>query len=240
MDPHVVSVLSPKSFEAEQYRSLRHAVEEMAIETDLRVLAVTSPGVQDGKTTTSVNLAATLAQRRDARILLIDADLRHGSVATALGLHQSPGLVDALVDRTVGVAGVVRRVPGSGLVVVPAGQPTDSTYELLVAPRLQELLAEARRGYDFVVVDTPPVLPLADFRVMEPFVDGVLVVVAAHRTPRKLLTEALHLLDPAKTRGLVFNGDDRMLSGYASYYAYYATEADGSSVRRRRWLGRSA
>lgn len=235
MDGHVVSLLSPKSFEAEQYRTLRHTVEDMRFESGLTVIAVTSPAVGDGKTTTSVNLAATLAQNPDSRVLLIDADLRRGSVARALGERDAPGLADAILDPTLPLGSVTRRLPQSTLSVVTAGRPSDRTYETLAARRLRDLLEEARQGYDLVVVDTPPLLPLADCRALEPLVDGILIVVAAHRTPRRLLTEALHLVDPTKVRGLVFNADDRPLSGYSSYYSYYSRVDGSRNGTARRW-----
>ncbi len=90
-------------------------------------------------------------------------------------------------------------------------------YELLQSPRLGELLEEARRSYDYVVIDTPPLVSIPDCRAIARCVDGFLVIVAAHRTPRKLVEEALTVVDPAKVIGIVFNCDDRPLAGYYSY-----------------------
>ena len=98
-------------------------------------------------------------------------------------------------------------------------------YELLAAPRLEAVLDEARRSYDYVLIDTPPVVPLADSRLLSRVIDGYFLVVAAHTTPRRLLTEALDLLDRAKVVAVVFNGDDRPLSTYYGSYGYQ----DGSS-----------
>ena len=87
-----------------------------------------------------------------------------------------------------------------------------------------------------MLIDTPPVVPLPDSRLLARCVDGFLIVVAAHRTPRRALGEALTLVDPAKTIGLVFNGDDRPLSPYSSYYGYYGNHEDAgrrSSSRSR-------
>src|SRR5262249_36242996 len=91
---------------------------------------------------------------------------------------------------------------------------------VLKLPRVGELLAAARQAYDFIVLDTPPLVAIPDCRVIEKWVDGFLVVVAAHKTPRKLLEEALNVTEPAKVIGLVFNGDDRPLSGYSYGYGY--------------------
>jgi Mrp family chromosome partitioning ATPase len=85
------------------------------------------------------------------------------------------------------------------------------------------LLAEARRRFDWVVVDTPPLVAVPDTRLIGRWVDGFLVIIGAHRTPRKLVADALDLLDPAKIVGVVFNGDDRPLSSRYGYYSHYYT-----------------
>src|SRR6266702_6741187 len=100
VEEHLVSLLAPASFAAEQYRALRHLVEQFHKSAELTVLAVTSPTVGDGKTTTAINLAGALAQAPDARVLLVDADLRGPAVATHLGLDEpaGPGFVGAILD----------------------------------------------------------------------------------------------------------------------------------------------
>jgi Mrp family chromosome partitioning ATPase len=94
-------------------------------------------------------------------------------------------------------------------------------------------LRDARSFYDYVVIDTPPVVPLADCRLLGRLVDGFIVVVAANKTPRKLLAEALNLLDPAKVIGLVFNGDNRPLAAYYGYYGYSQPSNHHTSWWRR-------
>jgi len=116
---------------------------------------------------------------------------------------------------------VVQQCPPFDLNVVPAGRSLASPYDLLALPRFGELLQEARQHYDYVVVDMPPLVPFADCRLIARWIDGLLVVVAAHRTPRKLLEEALNVTDPAKLVGLVFNQDDHQASKYHSLYRYY-------------------
>lgn len=219
VEEHLVSLLAPGSFEAEQYRALRHVVEDSRRTRLLTVVAVSSPGDGEGKTTTAINLAGALAQAPDARILLVDADLRRSSVAARLGLDEGgPGLVDVILDPGLVLDEVVRSLEGFNLRVLTVGRRTANPYELLKAPRLGELLEEARQRYDHVVIDTAPVVPISDSRLIAGWVDGFLLVVAARRTRRELLEEALNLLEPAKVVGLVFNGDDRPSSGYYGYY----------------------
>jgi capsular exopolysaccharide synthesis family protein len=223
IDDHVVTLVRRSSPEAEDYNTLRYALEKAGGEAGLRVVAVTSPTVGDGKTTTAVNLAGVLAHRRDARVLLIDADLRRPSVAPILG-HAADagqaGLVDAILDSRLTLDQVATRLSGFNLWVLHAGRPSDDPFELLRTPRAGELLQEARRRYDMVVLDTSPLLLVPDTQILENWIDGFVLVVAAHRTPRKLVGEALHLLNPSKLIGVVFNNDDRPLSGYKSRYGY--------------------
>jgi capsular exopolysaccharide synthesis family protein len=239
IDDHLVTLLQRSAPEVEPYKSLRYALEEArGSDPTSRIVAVTSPAVGDGKTTTAVNLAGVLAHRPQARVLLIDADLRRPSVGVQLGLASDAGrlgLADAIVDPDLALERVVTRLPDFNLSVLTAGLPSDDTFELLRMSRLSELLHEARRQYEFVVVDTSPLLLVPDSRILEHCVDGFLLVVAAHRTPRKLVGEALNLLSPSKVIGLVFNRDDRPLTGYYGYHYGY-----GSPPSRRGAAGRRA
>ena len=217
------------AFRSEQYRVLGHRIEQLAAE-GRKVVAITSAVGGDGKTTVSVELARSLAQRPGARVLLIDADLRRGSVAQQLGLDGTlgPGLSGALESNTPPLDAVVACPPPSNLSLLPAGATPQAPYELLRSPGVGALLAAARERFDSVLVDTPPVVPVADVRALSQWVDGVILVVTAHQTPRELVFEALSAMDPEKLVGLVFNGDDQPLSRrYRSYYGY-ADQGSGS------------
>jgi len=218
----LVSLVAPTSVAADQYRSLRYSVENLRKGAGLHAMAVTSPSPGDGKTVTTLNLAGALAQAEGARVLVIDGDLRKPSVANYLALDglRSPGLSDALRDPRYELHQVVRHLKGFNLWVVPAGPPELSPYELLSSSRFDTLLRDARRDFDCVLVDTPPAVLLPDCRLIERSVDGFLLVVAAHKTPRKLVAEALAQLDPAKVVGVVFNADDNPASSYYGYYGY--------------------
>jgi capsular exopolysaccharide synthesis family protein len=232
IDEHLVSLLQPMSPAAEQYRALRHVVEQLHHSDGLSVFAVSSPALGDGKTTTAINLAGALAQSPDARVLLVEADLRQPAVGNRLGLSGTPvrGLVDAIETPGLGLDDIVqRRPPFENLGVLLAGRVAPAPYEALESPRLRDLIEQARNRYDYVVVDTPPILSVPDCRVIGKWVDAFMVVVAAHRTPRKMLEEALNVMEPSKVIGLVFAQDDRSAS---SYYAYgtYGTRPARSSM----------
>lgn len=232
LNQHLVSFVAPASFEAEQYRALRSRLETRLDATRLRLVAVTSAAVGDGKTTTAINLAGALAQSRDHRVLLVDADVRRPAVAAQLGLGDGggPGLVDAILDEGRSLESVVRRGSPLGLPVVTAGRLPSAPYEVLKSPRLGALFEEARRDYDYIVVDTAPLIPVPDSRLIARWIDGILMVVAAHRTPRKLVEEGLNLVDHDKIFGLVFNYDDRPFSGYSGYYRAYGRPPAGGGA----------
>jgi capsular exopolysaccharide synthesis family protein len=222
IEEHLVSVLTPDSFEAEQYRALRTSLEALRQPGTSLVLAVSSPAEGDGKTTTAINLSAALGQGGQAKVLLVDVDLRSPAVAAELGMNsgRNAGLVDAILGESVHLQDVVCRRSPLWFDFVGAGRRVSSPYELLKSDRFVDLLQQARSAYDYVVLDTPPLVSFADCQVMGGSVDGFLIVVAAHRTPRKLLEEALNRLDQSKVLGMVFNRDDRPLSGYGYAYSY--------------------
>jgi protein-tyrosine kinase len=223
MDQRLVSFSEPRSFEAEQYQRLRQQIERLAGTRRLKVIAVTSAVVGDGKTFTALNLAGALARRQDQKVLIIDADLRRPSVMTGLGWDPpEQGLATALRNSNRPLREYVRPVDGTTLSVLPGEVVDSGTYELLTSPRFAALIAEARASYDYVIVDTPPVLPMPDSGLVHDVVDGYLMVVAARSTPRKLVGEALNTLEPASVIGLVYNRDDRPLFGfYSSHYRQY-------------------
>jgi capsular exopolysaccharide synthesis family protein len=239
VDSHLVSLVAPAGLEAEQYRALRHLVEQRHKDGDLSVIAVSSPGVGDGKTTTAINLAGALSQASSAAVLLIEADLRRPSIGRLLGFEDSHsvGLVDAILDPRLTLADIVQPRPPYNLNIVLAGQTPASPYEILQSARLGELLDEARQTYDYIVMDTPPLAPVQDCRVVARWVDGIVLVVAADHTPRALLEAALDTLEPHKVLGLVFNGYDHLFSRrhaqhYVGYYAAPANEKKSGAFSR--------
>ena len=228
--PYLVTLLTPTAFETEPYRVLGHMVAQMHTDAGLRLLAIASPSPGDGKTITAINLVGVLAQEPQARVLLVEADLRRPSLLTYLGREKASmgGLVQAILDPMLSLESVVQQYPSFNFNVLPAGHSLAAPYDVLKLPRFGELLQETRQHYDYVVVDTPPLIPFADCRLIEKCVDGLLVVVAAHKTSRKLLEEALHVIDPTKLVGLVFNQDIyQTLRYHRPYYRYYPQSRNG-------------
>jgi capsular exopolysaccharide synthesis family protein len=239
IEEHLVSLLAPASMEAEQYRALRYLVERMHRTHELTIIGVSSAAVGDGKTTTAINLAGALAQAPDSRVLLVDADLRQPAVVRYLGIAEGtgPGLVDAILRPDLNLETVTVDCAPFNLSVVPSGRLMSVSYEVLKSARLGDLLEAARARYDYVVVDTPPLVPFPDCQLIGQLVDGFLVVVDAHRTPRKLVAEALQVMDPSRIIGFVFNGDDRKMTSY--YGSRYARTQVAERPRERRGLARA-
>jgi len=228
LDEHLVSLQAPSTAAAEQYRVLRHLVETLRRRANLQVIGVTSPAGGDGKTVTAINLAGALSQSDDARVLLIDMDLRHPAIARYLHIEQArPTLADALGTPGLALKDSVLQISRFNLAVLQAPVSAAAPYELLRSPRLETLLSEARQQYDYVVVDSPPFVPYPDCRLISKSVDGFVMVVASNRTPRGVLAEALKAMDPEKAIGYVFNA-------HPSRPAPELEEANARSVPWRR------
>jgi capsular exopolysaccharide synthesis family protein len=224
-DQRLVSLIKPDSFEADQYRMLRLAVDRACPQEGCRVIAVTSPVAGDGKTLTTVNLGGTIAKASKSRVLIVDTDLRRPAVGQLLKRNgqEGWGLVDAILDRRRTLDEAAWRLDQFNLSVITSRRPQADTYELLASSRFGDLIRDARQRYDYMLLDSPPVLPVPDCRLLTGQVDGFIVVVAADKTPRKLVEETFMLLGPDKILGLVFNRESYRQSHYGKYYyAYHA------------------
>jgi capsular exopolysaccharide synthesis family protein len=225
-----VAIASPVSAQTKEFRGLRHSIERLHRNAGTKVIVVSSAASGDGKSVTTLNLAASLAESPGTRVLIVDADLHKASISTYLGLARDsgPGLSNLLDQSGLALDDVVRRVDGIDLAIVFAGARHPRPFELLSSTRLDRLLAEMREKYDYVLVDTPPIVPVADGRVLSRSADGVLMVVRAHQTPRKKVIQALGLLDRGAVLGLVLNGHDRLMPEYEKYYGLYGSTAAGA------------
>jgi tyrosine-protein kinase len=223
LDKRLVTLTAPTSMEAEQYQALRLKLEHLQRERNVRVIGVTSPGARDGKTVTAINLAAALAEGSNARVLLIEADLRRPAVTRylALGENTRPGLAELVLDPARRLEDAIERHDQFGFDTIVAGAADAPIHQVFRMPRLQALLTELRQRYDYVVIDTPPVGPVSDCALLARWMDGLVLIVTAHKTPRKQLENALNLLEGAPVIGIVFNRDDKARAGYRRDYRGY-------------------
>jgi len=231
----IASIDEPRGPAAEAYRTLRTNILAMSAQHDVKLVAVTSAMPDEGKSTTSANLALSFAQA-GKRTLLISGDLRKPGLSRLFGTPNTWGLVDVL-RRGSPVADVMQTTPVERLKLINTGPVPASPSELLESPQMRELLAEQRDLYDFVVVDCSPVLGLADALAVGPIVDGVILVASA-RTKQGAIAEARAELDQVGARviGTVMNDIPlkRLKTkayGYGgSNYRYAASEREPSLV----------
>ena len=230
-DPLLVAALAPHSLAAEQYRTLRTRIVMLEEGHARRVLLVTSPAKGDGKSITAANLALTMAQEFNRKVVLVDADLRQPTVHALLGIPQEPGVVDVLGGRTP-LEDALVQLPDVRLAVVPAGLPPEQPAELLGSSGMRRLLEALRARFDRVIVDVPPVIPLADVGVVAPQCDGVLLVVRAGATPKPLIERALGTFDTERLLGVVLNESGGADPDYGYEYSY-APGQNGAAAERR-------
>ena len=227
IDPHLVASSDPRSPIAEQYRILRTNLQSIKKLPELRSLLVTSSIRGEGKSITAINLAMTLAQQEGARVLLIDADLRRGMLHHWLGFEAERGL-STLLTNGAQFDDLLISFKDNGLSILPAGPVPEQPSELLDSSNMKLLLDRVRVRFDYVVIDSPPVLPVADPGILARLVDGVLFVVRAGYTQQRTVMQAQSLLKQSKGRliGSVLTHVEHYIPGYYLYYRYYRKEEE--------------
>ena len=190
----------------EEYQKLRANLLTALGPSTMRTILVTSPRHREGATTVALGLATTLAKDRDARVLLIEANLRSPALGRTLATESNGGLVDYLQGRQP-VESVVTRIDSANFSVVSAGRITNGVAQNVDFELLGEMLARLRPEYDFVVIDSPPVNSYADTSVLASKVDGVILVIEADRTPVAEAEAAKRQLERVGSRilGVVLN-----------------------------------
>jgi capsular exopolysaccharide synthesis family protein len=184
----------------------------------LKSVLVTSPLPGDGKSTTALNLATALAEERTRTVLLIDGDLHRGSLNNQLNLDPYIGLAECLQDRTNPLS-AIRRVEPFGWYFLTSGQiRAGSPTELLQPQELATLFQKLTSQFDWIVVDSPPVLPLSDSIALRQHLDGSLLVARAGVTPAKAVEDAIALLGRRHIIGLILNGIEKLEHSYSDYY----------------------
>jgi capsular exopolysaccharide synthesis family protein len=201
-----VTLTDPRGAAAEQYRILRYRLECLA-RAGLRALAFTSAESGEGKTTTAVNAALALGKGGRNRVALVDADLRRPGVHAMLGLRPQAGLCDVVAGRAA-LGACLWRFGSDELYVLPAGNLPDDLGHTLYDPRLSATLAELKQRFEFVLVDVPPILALADVPTLCRDLDGAVLVVRAGATPRERVAAAVDALFGVTVHGVVLNQVD--------------------------------
>ena len=214
----------------EEFRTLRsrlyHAREKMA----LKKVLVTSALPKEGKSFTAANLAQVMVKQHGRRVLLIDADLRGPRLHLMLGTTSSPGLSDYLQGGSDEFA-IMQRGAMENLFFIPSGQQISDPSELVANGRLKVLMQRVEALFDWIIIDSPPAVPVSDASVLAKACDGVLMVVRCNATPIDMARRAREEFPDQTLVGLVLNGTDRESSAYSRYYyeAYVKDVTDSKS-----------
>jgi len=222
LDHRLVAALAPQSLAAEQYRSLRTRISTTENGRAVRAIIITSPGKGDGKSLTAANLALTMAQEYQHRVLLVDADLRRPTLHQLFGLRETPGLTDVLMGAAT-LDDAFVPLAEHHLTVLPSGIIPMHPAELLGSATMRRVLDMLRTRFDRILIDMPPIAPLADVTIASAVADGVLMIVRAGVTPKPAIERALSGLDLSKVLGLVLNDAGQSSTAYRyDGYGYVA------------------
>ncbi|MFC1577997.1 GumC family protein [Thermodesulfobacteriota bacterium] len=254
----LVTHYEPKSMGAEAFRALRTNLQFLRLEMKGKLFLITSSFVQEGKTLNVVNLALSMAQVGN-KVLLVDADLRKPMVHRVFGLPREPGITDyvlgnyhwrevtnSIADVMLGDFGIddILQTPGmDNMNIVTAGTKPPNPTEILSSSRFKEFLTEAANEYDFIFVDSPPVLPVADATEMAPLMDGVFIVYTVGKIGRGILKRAKSTLDNVEARvlGVILNNiKPEAGPEYFRYHSHYyygpETEQDKQKKKLNSWF----
>lgn len=245
--PTVMTAAEPRSGVAEAFKVLRTNIEFSAAQKPLRSLLITSGTPQEGKTFTVANLGAAVAQS-GKRVILVDSDLRRPSLHRVFGLTNEQGLTTMLISEDFNRNNFLADTDIDGLRVLTSGPIPPNPSELLGSQRMRQLLAWLSDQADFIVIDSPPTLALADASILAAQTDGTLLVVEAGKIRSDVARHTQEVLAKAgRVVGVTLNKlQPTGASGYYYYYYYrryyYGDEEDGTEARRRRrrssWLSR--
>ncbi len=215
----LVTHLEPHSIPAEAFIALRTNLHFIVTNQKHKTVMLTSCLADEGKSTIAVNLAATMAQT-GAKVLLVGCDLRRPSLSAALDQKETPGLTDLLVH---GSKEALRRIDNLNLDFIPAGTEPPNPTQLLSSKAMQKFIEAARQKYDYVFLDVPPLLPVADALILSPWVDLNVLIIEPCRVPKRLAMQAIKMLNSheASIAGVVLNDKTGKGARFYGGYSYY-------------------
>jgi capsular exopolysaccharide synthesis family protein len=217
-DSRLVFFTDPDSLAAEKFRFLGVRLRQIQQNRPLKKVLVTSSIPEEGKSLVSANLAGVLARRKQ-RVLLIEGDLRRPTLSQLFGLGRLAGLGEWLQGTRESMSNIYRLVDFN-FWMMPAGNPPTNPLELMQSVNLSRLMSHVGNLFDWIIVDSPPLLPLADTTVWGRVTDGTLLVARVGKTQKAQLERALDVVKKSDLLGVVLNGSDE--SNYKGYYPYYS------------------
>lgn len=215
----LVFLTEPESLAAEKFRFLGVRMRQLRQSRPLKTLLVTSTIAEEGKSLVSANLAGVLARRNKHKVLLIEGDIRRPVQAEQFGLGARDGLSEWLREDTQALSNIYR-LERADFWLMPAGHPPTNALELLQSARLTTLMQQVAERFDWIIVDSPPLLPLADTTVWARLTDGALLVVREGTTGKEPLRRGLEILKKTDLIGIVLNASSD--ANHHNYYQRYA------------------
>jgi capsular exopolysaccharide synthesis family protein len=219
----LICLTDKESLGAEKFRFLAVRLRQIQQARPLKRLLITSTIPEEGKSMVCGNLAAVMARRKQHKILLLEGDLRRPVLSTRLGLGKLSGLTEWM--RGTGPMTSIYHLEAAGFWFLPAGRPAENPLELMQSGRLAPLMDQLAAWFDWVIIDSPPVLPLADTTLWMKLADGILLVAREGVTQKRQLQRGVEILEPSKLLGMVLNSSSN--SDHDNYYQRY-----GPSVPR--------
>ncbi len=225
VDPVVLAFHERYSAICEQYRSVRARLLTMNATRVPQVITITSAIPEEGKSVSTLNLGLVMAEGGEHRILIADADFRHSSLASMLGVSEAPGLAEVL-HGDISLAEATQPTPLPNLKFLPAGQTRDAAYgEILGGTMAAAAIEEMRATFDYTFMDTPPITAVSDVCLLAPQCDGAIVVIHMRRTPEPTVQQAIRTLQAnnVKVLGSLLSRFRERGSGYYDHYysSYY-------------------
>lgn len=217
---HLITHLSPKSPVAEAYRVLRTGIQFAKLDRKIKSVVVASSAPKEGKSTTSSNLAITMA-KADLKTVLLDTDLRRPVLHRVFGVKREPGLTDYLFGRAE-IDEIFKQTEVENLYLVPCGIVPPNPSELLGSEKMKEFIEYLKSNYDMVIFDTPPLVAVTDALILANQVDGVLLVASAGKTEIDVIDKAREMIHRVGGNiiGVLLNNFDASAT-YGTYYRYY-------------------
>jgi capsular exopolysaccharide synthesis family protein len=217
VEPHLVAITQPRSAYCEEYRSMRTHILHANRTGGAQAIVVTSAGMGEGKSLTALNLAWLLAQTDGVTALIIDSDLRHPCLTDYLGLDPCIGLSDMLQEK-VKLEQAVMRLEPAGLYMMSGGEARDDVAEMLSGPRFTNILNQARKVFDYIIIDAPPLGIFTDATLLINQADAALLVVRSGKTRYGLVNKLLQTLPRDRMLGVVVNRSHEELAENDYYY----------------------
>jgi capsular exopolysaccharide synthesis family protein len=225
-ESRLVSLHKEGSLGAEKFRFLAVRLRQLRQSRPLKKVLITSTIPQEGKSTVAANLACTLARRKPQKTLLLEGDLRRPNIAARFGLGQLPGLCEWLSGEAPAIN--LYRLENLGFWMLPAGTAPENPLELMQSGKLSPLMEQLEAWFDWIVIDSPPVLPLADTSLWSRLADGILLVTRKGITEKQQLKRGMEAIEKSKLLGALVNSSAN--AAHSDYYQRY-TSATSDPVK---------